>query len=375
MGKPVPLYLSLATGFCLVGLHVLSQTSLGSGSPVVWICGMLFVAVAVPLGLGSLFKRSDAQPDLTGRVISLAENSGIPSTDQDTNISAEIALDNIGAEIAALLSVSDAARDGAQPLAEAAPHSEHAPITAAMTSAIDHKMHDMQRALSALESDLADTRSDLRDAASKPADSTDDSEPLKQVIEQVSISAEQIRALLGDTGAVADELANETRDSAMGVFEAVRKTNAISKQVNELSGLSAKAGMLAINASIEASRAGEMGAGFAIVSREFGDVASRVGAAATAISKLSAESLDAANGAGVALDNLVPKTQNALNFVNEASRNNAHQIELVSAAMAGDASFVTAPVADTFQADNEDGDEMADAAQKDQNASTAVELF
>ncbi len=110
------------------------------------------------------------------------------------------------------------------------------------------------------------------------------------------------------------------RDAAKGgqaVSETVAAMKAIAAKINIVEEISRQTNLLALNAAIEAARAGEHGRGFAVVADEVRKLAERSQTAAAEINKLSVSSVAVAERTGQLLGNLIPGIQRTAELVQE----------------------------------------------------------
>ena len=155
------------------------------------------------------------------------------------------------------------------------------------------------------------------------------------------------------TAAVGDDVMNRTVEGIMTIRETVADTakkvkrlgessQKISNVVNLISGFAAQTNMLALNASIEASRAGEGGKGFAVVAEEVRELARQSAEATTEIEKLVAGIQSETNAVVTAMETgteqvvtgtqLVDETRQSLNQITQASRQISELVESIAAA-------------------------------------------
>ncbi|MGG6237709.1 methyl-accepting chemotaxis protein [Nodosilinea sp. AN01ver1] len=164
------------------------------------------------------------------------------------------------------------------------------------------------------------------------------------------------------TVAQGDDAMNRTVNGIMAIRETVADTakkvkrlgessQKISNVVNLISGFAAQTNMLALNASIEASRAGEGGKGFAVVAEEVRELARQSAEATTEIETLVASIQAETNAVVTAMETgteqvvtgtqLVDETRQSLNQITAVSR----QISALVAAIA-DATVVQSQVSE-----------------------------
>lgn len=123
-------------------------------------------------------------------------------------------------------------------------------------------------------------------------------------------TAQQVTKKLSHTHTTIDALTNEVRTSAQITEELTVESEKINGMMAEIKGIADQTNLLALNAAIEAARAGEQGRGFAVVADE--------------VRALSQRTQDATEQIQTSIDG-IQQTLRALNSTMERGQNNARE--------------------------------------------------
>ncbi|MEE9355398.1 MAG: methyl-accepting chemotaxis protein [Methylococcaceae bacterium] len=143
-------------------------------------------------------------------------------------------------------------------------------------------------------------------------------------VEQTSASVEQMSAGISqnnENSNLTDKIATESAKDAIEGGEAVTQTvtamSQIADKITIIEDIAYQTNILALNASIEAARAGVHGRGFSVVATEVRKLAERSQTAASEISELTTDSVDVAKRAGDLLEQIVPNIKKTADLVQE----------------------------------------------------------
>ncbi len=169
-------------------------------------------------------------------------------------------------------------------------------------------------ALSAAAEQVSATAQSMSQGASEQAASVEET---SASIEQMSASVQQNAENAKVTEGMSSKASKEAAEGGQAVRDTVQAMKTIADKISIVDDIAYQTNLLALNAAIEAARAGEHGKGFAVVADEVRKLAERSQEAAQEIGEVAKNSVALAERAGTLLDTIVPSISKASDLVQE----------------------------------------------------------
>ena len=130
---------------------------------------------------------------------------------------------------------------------------------------------------------------------------------------------------------ISDEISNDIKKITQASVSTLECINNVIQKVKVINEITSRTDLLAINASVEASRAAEHGKGFAVVAAEIRKLAEHCHRASNEINQISAESLATTNESAELINKISPKIRDNAELVSQISQACDEQLQMTLA--------------------------------------------
>ncbi|MFC3051603.1 methyl-accepting chemotaxis protein [Kordiimonas pumila] len=169
---------------------------------------------------------------------------------------------------------------------------------------IEHVAEELEQQAESLSKISTESDTAVRVAIGSTNNVSDNVNSVAASAEEMAASINEISRQVKLSAAVADEARTYTKDSEARIKELADRADKINEVLKMIGDIAEQTNLLALNATIEAARAGEAGKGFAVVASEVKSLANQSAKATEEIGKLLAGIREATTGA-VAVNNKI----------------------------------------------------------------------
>lgn len=198
--------------------------------------------------------------------------------------------------------------DTAQPLAKAA--STVNKLSESSKSSAEQQTETVNQSLSS-----------VNEMSQSVASITNNAADAAKAAKQAKAEAEKGHDVVNYTISGIQKLADNVNESASAILKLQEDTNQVNQVLDVIKSIADQTNLLALNAAIEAARAGEQGRGFAVVADEVRSLASRTQDSTKEINQIIVQLQDAAQSAVFTMENSKSMVDSSVASANEAGEN------------------------------------------------------